>query len=46
MFWGDRRRITFLAEICQQQQKSSKTLFARIEKLVDQILFDPAVAFQ
>src|SRR6266852_4803382 len=37
--WG-----AILSEICQQQEKAREPLLARIEQLVDQILFDAAVS--
>src|SRR3979411_484255 len=42
----DRLRLAFLPEICKQKEKPSETLFARIEQLVDQVLFDSAVPSQ
>ena len=45
-FWKHRLWPGLLAEIRQQQQGARQALFARIEELVDQILFDPGVARQ
>ena len=42
----DQRRIAFLAEVGQQKKQPGKTLFARIEQLVDQISFNPTVPGQ
>jgi hypothetical protein len=33
--------LSFLAKICEQQEKSSKPPFTRIEALVDQVLLNP-----
>ena len=41
---NDRLRAALLAEIRQKKQKPRQPLFAGIEPLVDQILFNPAVA--
>jgi len=38
----DRLRAAFLAKICQQQEKSCKPPFTRIEELVDEVLLNPA----
>ena len=46
MFGTDRLRAAFLAEIREQQKQPRKSLLARIEQLVDQILLDPAVPGQ
>src|SRR6185312_16541755 len=44
---GDERlRPPFFAEICEQQKKPRKTLFARVEELVHEILFDSHGASQ
>src|ERR1700736_2459566 len=42
----DRLGVAFLAEIREQQQQARQALFTRIEQLVDQIFFNPAVAAQ
>ena len=42
--WTDRLRAAFLPEIREQQQQACKPPLARIKKLVDQVLLDPAVA--
>jgi hypothetical protein len=42
-FQTDRLQAAFLPEICEQQQRARKPPLARIEKLVDQVFFDPAV---
>jgi hypothetical protein len=42
----DRLRPAFLAEICKQEEKSGEALFARIEQLVDQVLFNSTVPSQ
>jgi hypothetical protein len=43
---SDRLGTSLLAKICQQQQKARQTLFAGVEKLIDQILFDAAIPGQ
>ncbi len=40
----DRLRAALLGEMREKQKKASQSAFARIEQLVDQILFDPAIA--
>src|SRR5712691_11061208 len=42
----DRLRPAFLAEICKQKEETSEALFARIEQLVDQVLFNSTVPSQ
>jgi hypothetical protein len=42
----DRLSVAVLTKIGEQQQKTRKPLFARIEQLVDQVSFDSAVASQ
>jgi hypothetical protein len=42
----DRLRSPFLAEVRQEKEHSSKAPFAGIEQLIDQILFNSAVASQ
>jgi len=42
----DRFRPAFLAEICKEKEKSSEALFARIEQLIDQVLFNSTVPSQ
>ena len=42
----DRLRLSLLAEICKQKEKSSKALLARIKQLVDQVLFNSTVPRQ
>src|ERR1700676_5209039 len=42
----DRLRAAFLPEIREQQQHARKPPLARIEQLVDQVLFNPAVPGQ
>jgi hypothetical protein len=42
----DRLRTAFLAKICEQQEKSCKPPFTRIEELVDEVLLNPAVPGQ
>src|SRR5947209_645513 len=42
----DRLRPAFLAEIRKQKEKSGEALFARIEQLVDQVLFNSTVPSQ
>jgi len=42
----DGRRITFLTKVRQQKEKPREALFTRIEQLVDQVFFDPAVPGQ
>src|SRR6202040_4319478 len=42
----DRLRPAFLAEICQEKEKSGEALFARIEQLIDQVLFNSTVPSQ
>jgi hypothetical protein len=42
----DRLRPAFLAEICQQKEKPGEALFARIEQLIDQVLFNSTVPIQ
>src|SRR5258708_37096562 len=42
----DRLRLSFLAEICKEEEKSGETLFARIKQLVDQVLFNSTVPSQ
>ena len=39
-------RPAFLAEIRKEKEKSGEALLARIEQLIDQVLFDPAVPGQ
>jgi hypothetical protein len=43
---GDWRSAAFLAEISEKQKQPRQASFAGIEKLVDQIVFDPAVPRQ
>src|SRR5216684_4139265 len=43
---ADRLRPAFLAEICKQKEETSEALFARIEQLVDQVLFNSTVPSQ
>src|SRR5438105_6725973 len=45
-FSHDRLRSAFLAEICKEKEKPGKALFARIEQLVDQVLFNSTVSRQ
>src|SRR3954469_1691287 len=42
----DRLRTAFLAEICKEKEKSGEALFARIEQLIDQVLFNSTVPVQ
>src|SRR6202049_4756472 len=42
----DRMRRSFLAEICKEKKNAGESLFARIEQLVDQVLFNSTVAIQ
>ena len=42
----DRLRTAFLAKICEQQEKSCKAPFTRIEELVDEVLLNPTVPGQ
>ena len=42
----DRLRIGVLAEVCEQQQQSRQSLLARVEELIDQVLFHATVASQ
>src|ERR1700756_592728 len=42
----DRLWPAFLAEICKQKEKSGEALFARIEQLIDQVLFNSTVPSQ
>src|ERR1700730_8924051 len=42
----DRLGPAFLAEVCKQKEKPGEALFARIEQLVDQVLFNSAVPSQ
>jgi hypothetical protein len=42
----DRLRLAFLAEICKQKEKPGEALFARIEQLIDQVLFNSTVPGQ
>src|SRR5580692_4780019 len=42
----DRLSYSLLAEICEEKEKPSEAPFARIEELVDQIVFDSTVARQ
>ena len=42
----DRLGSTFLAKIRQQKKGPCQTLFARIEQLIDQVLFDAEGALQ
>ena len=42
----DRFRPAFLAEICKQKEKSGEAFFARIEQLIDQVLFNSTVPRQ
>jgi len=42
----DRLRLSLLAEICKQKEKSSKALLARIKQLVDQVLLNSTVPRQ
>src|SRR5216683_2379753 len=42
----DRLRPAFLAEICKEKEKPGEALFARIEQLVDQVLFNSTVPSQ
>src|SRR5471032_3246858 len=44
--YRDRLRPTFLAEVRQQEQRPRQPLFTRVEKLIDQVLLDTAVARQ
>jgi hypothetical protein len=44
--WTDRLRAAFLSEMREQKEKAREPLLARIEQLVDQILFNPAVPGQ
>ena len=41
-----RLRFPLLPEVGQQQKKARQAFFARIEKLIDEIFFDPNVAGQ
>jgi hypothetical protein len=43
---GNRLRSAFFAEIGQEEQRPSETLFTRIEQLIDQVRLDAAVARQ
>ena len=43
---SDRLRAALLAEIRQQEQQARQPFFTGVEELVDQILFNPAVAGQ
>ena len=43
---GDLLRLSFLAEICQQEKDAGQALFAGIEQVVDEVSLDPAVAGQ
>ena len=45
-FGDDRLGPAFLAEIGQEKKRPRQTLLARIEELIDQILFDPDRARQ
>src|SRR4051794_28539946 len=42
----DRLRTAFLAEICKEKEKAGEALLARIEQLIDQILFNSTVPGQ
>ena len=42
----DRLRRAFLAEICKEKKEAGEALFARIEELVDEVLFNSAVPSQ
>ena len=42
----DRLRPAFLAEICKEKEESGEALFAGIEQLIDQVLFNSAVPGQ
>src|SRR5713101_7022568 len=42
----DRLWPAFLAEICKQKEKPGEALFARIEQLIDQVLFNSTVTGQ
>src|SRR3981189_2423182 len=42
----DRLWPAFLAEICKEKEKPGEALFARIEQLVDQVLFNSTVPSQ
>ena len=33
-------RRSFLAEVCEEQEEPGEALFARIEQLIDQVLFN------
>jgi hypothetical protein len=39
-FRDDRFRLALLAKVRQQQERPGKTLFARIEQLIDEVCFD------
>ena len=42
----DRLRPAFLVEICKEKEQSGEALFARIEQLIDQVLFNSIVPSQ
>jgi hypothetical protein len=43
MFSPQRARLTFVAEIRQKEKKPRKSFLARIEQLIDKILFNSDV---